>query len=664
MRPVLLALLPTLLGLLPAAQGFVWTWKKDDLPPWSYTWTMPADPTSTEGLGGGITYAIDDHFCDNILPQFEERSQLGFEFVDCGNLKAAINRAFHTWADNHPAINFYDVTNKCLQQQGSVAGCDINEVYIATDGSADEDSVSGERAAFVKTKTQWGYLRHPSGEVIQTHRNIYSNMTFSANICWYLDSTFCGIFHSYERQAGSTNTLLTVGRALFGVIWGLTVLTFLYQTYRNIRHQLQTAKGTLDESKKRKKRKAAYEKKAAEEKQKAEAKKKAAEDAAASKLQSIARGRKARKSVAAALKLDQGVTMEEKLKIQQELDEEKRKADAAHAVAPTERQLKAMKTIGLDDAAKKQREAFLDFLTHMNTSLTILRLVLLLVPPVFYVQLLRPCYECYDFESAVVHEIGHLLGLGHPDQHPEALLTPGAPMDNTTCHDPVAHLVTPPEEEWASMGDALYTTMMAFTQNPTEVCITDDDLAAINFLYPVCEGAQVPPASCFKSERNIGWLRFAVWVLVPLLIVMLMLLCIVAAVKRHQRQKLGSFAVKLNKMSEQNEKLLKKLNAEAAKAASHSEAQQAEIERMQAEIASCQGHMKTLKSHAASEVKSQRKASVAARASDGRKQSLFAGFSADLLGKPKKTAGFAKVRAAVRMSHAEDEAKPAASSSM
>ena len=37
----------------------------------------------------------------------------------------------------------------------------------------------------------------------------------------------------------------------------LTVLTFLYQTYRNIRHQLQTAKGTLDESKKRKKRMAA-----------------------------------------------------------------------------------------------------------------------------------------------------------------------------------------------------------------------------------------------------------------------------------------------------------------------------------------------------------------------------------------------------------------------
>ena len=78
----------------------------------------------------------------------------------------------------------------------------------------------------------------------------------------------------------------------------------------------------------------------------------------------------------------------------------------------------------------------------------------------------------------------------------------------------------------------------------------------------------------------------------------------------------------------------------------------------------CGSEVTSTRGAGASEVKSQRKASVAARASDGRKQSLFAGFSADLLGKPKKTAGFAKVRAAVRMSHAEDEAKPAASSSM
>ena len=42
----------------------------------------------------------------------------------------------------------------------------------------------------------------------------------------------------------------------------------------------------------------------------------------------------------------------------------------------------------------------------------------------------------------------------------------------------------------------------SFTQNPTEVCITDDDLAALNYLYPVCENAAVPHASRLKVGRG------------------------------------------------------------------------------------------------------------------------------------------------------------------
>ena len=33
---------------------------------------------------------------------------------------------------------------------------------------------------------------------------------------------------------------------------------------------------------------------------------------------------------------------------------------------------------------------------------------------VFYDRIFMPCFECYDFEAAVAHETGHVLGFGHP----------------------------------------------------------------------------------------------------------------------------------------------------------------------------------------------------------------------------------------------------------
>ena len=88
-----------------------------------------------------------------------------------------------------------------------------------------------------------------------------------------------------------------------------------------------------------------------------------------------------------------------------------------------------------------------------------------------------------------------------------------------------------------------------------QVCLTDDDLAGLNWLYPSCEGAK-NVRTCFHSARNIGYLRLFCWVVVPMLIGLAILLLMIACIKRHQRAQLGWYTLKLQEIEEHNHKLL------------------------------------------------------------------------------------------------------------
>ncbi len=81
--------------------------------------------------------------------------------------------------------------------------------------------------------------------------------------------------------------------------------------------------------------------------------------------------------------------------------------------------------------------------------------------------------------------------------------------------------------------------MNMFTQNPSTVCLEQDDLDGLNVLYPTCEDTVLVP-QCFKTQMYLGWVRLALIVGVPLLIILLSVTalhaCTICAHERNRRK--------------------------------------------------------------------------------------------------------------------------------
>lgn len=100
--------------------------------------------------------------------------------------------------------------------------------------------------------------------------------------------------------------------------------------------------------------------------------------------------------------------------------------------------------------------------------------------------------RCFDFEAAATHEVGHVLGLSHPDNVAESLsvggstgTTPGQNVYSTilagggrlselSCQSPWSWVEpgVPPGSE----VDVRPSIMKALTQHNPSVCLTEDDL--------------------------------------------------------------------------------------------------------------------------------------------------------------------------------------------
>jgi len=180
---------------------------------------------------------------------------------------------------------------------------------------------------------------------------------------------------------------------------------------------------------------------------------------------------------------------------------------------------------------------------------TAARLILLVAPPIFFQLIFLPCFECFDFEAAATHEVGHVLGLSHPDTletsaccgysaganvyHTE--LAAGLRMDRSRCMLPWEGVV-----EGSPAGGAVRPSIMkALTQHNPSVCLSDDDLEALHVLYPDCDLSISEPV-CFKFKHNIGWVRLGVYILFPVLIILLFVTLLNQCVQKHQVARLKS----------------------------------------------------------------------------------------------------------------------------
>lgn len=94
---------------------------------------------------------------------------------------------------------------------------------------------------------------------------------------------------------------------------------------------------------------------------------------------------------------------------------------------------------------------------------------------------------CNHFQSLMLHETGHALGLDHPDEFPGRNFETDADPTNAipiNCQSPTQGLVLSPN----IAPQAVMISSRGLPQ-PVRLELTQDDLGGRNFLYPICPGS-------------------------------------------------------------------------------------------------------------------------------------------------------------------------------
>ena len=431
-----------------------------------YLWSLPHASRDPLGLGGSITWQWDERLCDVLT--FKE-SFWNIPFGSCSATKASLNRALDTWASNSRHIKFTDVSMQCAEEGYARARCPHAEIWVTSmealrdDGlattTADRQKVADALAQGLPTLSVAvpQYSPRPGSDFQYTNglramRNIGSD----ANPAW--------VRRTVTEVTGGTLAFRTSDTC-----WYLdTAFCRSFHGWKKFWGQPEAAQGVGV--------------------------------ALLFALWGLA-----------VLAMFATTTI-----------------DCLWACRRNAAKAKARKADELPPPAT--RLGRLKQVVHGFSVLgTALRVLLLIVIWPYYNAMFVNCWDCYDFEAGAAHEMGHLLGLGHPELAPRETiggyspagdnsyhvgLSQGVPFDNVTCLTPwdgVRPGVPPEFGDVLGAGGVMTSRtrpsiMYDFNKHNPRVCLEDDDLEAINVLYPDCMGAPTVPV-CAKPPLNLGWLR-------------------------------------------------------------------------------------------------------------------------------------------------------------
>lgn len=133
---------------------------------------------------------------------------------------------------------------------------------------------------------------------------------------------------------------------------------------------------------------------------------------------------------------------------------------------------------------------------------SVLRLIvwtLVFTPPLVYVSTVRPCEQCHDFMMVLMHEVGHALGLHHPDVVSSDL------QHRCGCKENAVLTLDFPELCTAIVNPE--SIMFSTAPHRAMACLSRDDVDAVRTLYG---GACDEHVRCYQVVHVASLSRIAI----------------------------------------------------------------------------------------------------------------------------------------------------------